>query len=116
MNPSAMPPAIPPMNLPIAVPIFCNKSPPSDINHSRPDIWANPPRAARTTANSVITAPNPRTPIIAAGANDAIAARAAIIAVINPIPIIPFINISGSMLLRESITPINRALNTFTTA
>ena len=74
------------MNCPIAVPIFCRKSPPSETSHSNPGICANAPMAANTIANSDITAPKANTPTIAPAANAVIALSANIKAVIAATP------------------------------
>ena len=72
--------------------------------------------AVNTIANSVITAPNPNTPIIAGPVKIAMLARAAISAVINPTPNIPFIKNSGSILCNASITPVKNAIRRLTPA
>ena len=62
-----MPPIIPPTNCPIAVPIDCNRFPPSFMSCCKPGICDNAPIAANTIANSAITNPTPITPAIALG-------------------------------------------------
>ena len=59
------------------------------MNHSNPGICAIMPTAASTRASSAITAPIPRTPSMAPGIKAETTARAAIIAVNKPIPVIP---------------------------
>src|SRR5574344_1198393 len=114
-TPPINPPTIPPMNEPIAFPIPFINSAPSFTNQVNPGICANAPIAAKTSANSAITTPIPRTPIIAAGVRSATAARAIIIADNRPIPAIPFTRTSTLIPFRASTTPEKNAIMTSTT-
>ena len=114
--PPIIPPTIPPINLPIAVPMPSSSSPPSFISQLSPGICASAPIAARTNAISAITAPTPKTPIIAPGTNDATALRAIIIADNKPIPTIPFSRTFVSIPLRASAIPEKNAIRTSTAA
>ena len=87
--PVRIPPAMPPMNEPIAVPMVSRNAPPLSISSLSPGIFDNPPIAARTNDNSAITAPIPTTPSMAAGTRSATAARAIIKAESSPTPAMP---------------------------
>ena len=101
VNPLAMPPK----NLPIAVPIVCRKLPPSLINQLKPGICAKAPTDAKTNASSAITTPMPKTPTIAPGMRLAIADKANINALNKPIPASPFARPVKSRPPNESIIP-----------
>ena len=111
-TPLINPPTIPPTNPPIAVPMVWRSWPPSLISHSSPGIRASPPTAARTIANSVITAPIPRTPTMAAGTSPATRPRAPTRAVNRPTAPIPLIRLSASILLNALRTPAKNAPTT----
>ena len=87
-----MPPTIPPINCPMALPTDNINLPPSLISQDNPGICAKLPIAANTIDNSAMTAPTPNTPIIATGTNPATAAKAATKAVIIPVANKPPIN------------------------
>ena len=72
--------------------------------------------AANTPTNSATTNPKPKSPNIAEGTKEAIAARIANIPAIIPNPIIPSVKTSTSILPRASATPCNTAISKSTTA
>ena len=111
VNPFAIPPARPPTNWPIAVPIFSRRFPPLETRSWTPGCLASSPRAIRTAPSSATIRPNARIPAIAAGVMAKREAKPCAISTNKPIQAVPFKRTSGFAFDKTSMTAENILAN-----